>query len=211
MRRRGALEKFAAQRISISELLLGNREEGPMDPIAKSVSGHRAHTPEYSVLGRRDRAYSGRRSVGPSQVWSGSTAVASLSCRRSSAAHLIRCYEPAVVPELLQTPEYARAALQLAYPGHREAEIDRLLTVRLRSRIASRILRASVIAANRQRKNRRGCQRDGSGEFGAAVAVAALDGSTAGGSLAQESVGAQGFRRISVHRARSRRRTGCNC
>ncbi|MGW0324754.1 helix-turn-helix domain-containing protein [Nocardia sp. NPDC003183] len=49
-----------------------------------------------------------------------------------SAAHLIRCYEPAVVPELLQTPEYARAALQLAYPGHPEAEINRLLTVRLR-------------------------------------------------------------------------------
>lgn len=49
-----------------------------------------------------------------------------------SAAHLIRCYEPAVVPELLQTPEYARAALQLAYPGRSDAEIDRLLTVRLR-------------------------------------------------------------------------------
>ncbi|MFD3458303.1 helix-turn-helix domain-containing protein [Nocardia fluminea] len=49
-----------------------------------------------------------------------------------SAADLIRCYEPAVVPELLQTPEYARAALQLAYPAHREPEIDRLLSVRLR-------------------------------------------------------------------------------
>ncbi|MEU4652317.1 Scr1 family TA system antitoxin-like transcriptional regulator [Nocardia fluminea] len=71
-----------------------------------------------------------------------------------SVAHLIRCYEPAVVPELLQTPEYARAAMRLAYPGHREAEIDRLLTVRLRSRIASRMLRASVIAANRRRTNR---------------------------------------------------------
>lgn len=49
-----------------------------------------------------------------------------------SAARTIRCYEPAVVPELLQTAEYARAALRLRYPDRPDAEIDRLLTVRLR-------------------------------------------------------------------------------
>ncbi|MFI6044060.1 helix-turn-helix domain-containing protein [Nocardia sp. NPDC051321] len=49
-----------------------------------------------------------------------------------SAARTIRCYEPAVVPELLQTPEYARAALRLRYPERPEGELDRLLEVRLR-------------------------------------------------------------------------------
>ncbi len=49
-----------------------------------------------------------------------------------SAAQLIRCYDPAVVPDLLQTPEYARSALQLSNPGRPAEEIDRLLAVRLR-------------------------------------------------------------------------------
>ncbi|WP_378740428.1 helix-turn-helix domain-containing protein [Nocardia brasiliensis] len=49
-----------------------------------------------------------------------------------SAARTIRCYEPAVAPELLQTAEYARAALRLRYPDRPDTEIDRLLTVRLR-------------------------------------------------------------------------------
>ncbi|MFI6996500.1 helix-turn-helix domain-containing protein [Nocardia sp. NPDC050175] len=49
-----------------------------------------------------------------------------------SAARTIRCYEPAVVPELLQTAEYARAAIRLRYPEWPEHEIDRLLEVRLR-------------------------------------------------------------------------------
>ncbi len=48
------------------------------------------------------------------------------------AAQLIRCYDPAVVPELLQTPEYARSALQLSNPGRPNDEIDRLLAVRLK-------------------------------------------------------------------------------
>ncbi len=48
-----------------------------------------------------------------------------------SAARTIRCYEPAVVPELLQTDEYARAVLRLRYPYLPGDEIDRLLAVRL--------------------------------------------------------------------------------
>ncbi len=49
-----------------------------------------------------------------------------------SAARTIRCYEPAVVPELLQTAEYAQAALRLRYPGYPDDRIERLLEVRLR-------------------------------------------------------------------------------
>ncbi|MFG1796653.1 helix-turn-helix domain-containing protein [Nocardia sp. NPDC049149] len=49
-----------------------------------------------------------------------------------SAARTIRCYEPAVVPELLQTAEYARAALRLRYPGYSGDKIEWLLEVRLR-------------------------------------------------------------------------------
>lgn len=48
-----------------------------------------------------------------------------------SAARTIRCYEPTVVPELLQTPEYARAALRLRYPNRPNDEIEQLLAVRL--------------------------------------------------------------------------------
>lgn len=48
------------------------------------------------------------------------------------AARTIRCYEPGVVPDLLQTPEYARAALRLRHPHRTGAEIDELLAVRLR-------------------------------------------------------------------------------
>ncbi|MEU0951197.1 Scr1 family TA system antitoxin-like transcriptional regulator [Streptomyces niveus] len=44
-----------------------------------------------------------------------------------SAADLIRVYSPGVVPELLQTPGYARALLQLRYPRATGEEVDRLL------------------------------------------------------------------------------------
>ncbi|WP_338767123.1 helix-turn-helix transcriptional regulator [Nocardia vulneris] len=47
------------------------------------------------------------------------------------AARTIRCYEPAIIPDLLQTPEYARAALCLRNPYRPDAEIDQLLAVRL--------------------------------------------------------------------------------
>ncbi|MFE3598008.1 helix-turn-helix domain-containing protein [Streptomyces sp. NPDC059096] len=42
-----------------------------------------------------------------------------------SAASLIRCYAPGVVPELLQTPDYARALLTLHHPRASDAEIER--------------------------------------------------------------------------------------
>ncbi|CAM4448068.1 helix-turn-helix transcriptional regulator [Nocardia ninae] len=48
-----------------------------------------------------------------------------------AAARTIRCYEPAVVPDLLQTPEYARAALCLRNPARPVHEIDKQLEVRL--------------------------------------------------------------------------------
>ncbi|MEV6434978.1 helix-turn-helix domain-containing protein [Streptomyces anulatus] len=44
-----------------------------------------------------------------------------------SAARLIRTYAPGVVPELLQTPRYARVLLELRYPRAAAEEIDRRL------------------------------------------------------------------------------------
>ncbi|MGQ4618546.1 Scr1 family TA system antitoxin-like transcriptional regulator [Nocardia sp. R7R-8] len=48
------------------------------------------------------------------------------------AARLIRCYEPRAVPELLQTPEYARALLTLSHPGEPEDAIERRVALRMR-------------------------------------------------------------------------------
>lgn len=48
------------------------------------------------------------------------------------AAQVIRCYEPRAVPELLQTPEYARALLTLAHPGEPEDAIERRVALRMR-------------------------------------------------------------------------------
>ncbi|MFR9749473.1 helix-turn-helix domain-containing protein [Nocardia sp. 004] len=48
------------------------------------------------------------------------------------AAQLIRCYEPRVVPELLQTPDYARALLVLAHPQETADSIDRRVALRMR-------------------------------------------------------------------------------
>ncbi|MEA3528199.1 helix-turn-helix transcriptional regulator [Nocardia implantans] len=48
------------------------------------------------------------------------------------AAQLIRCYEPRVVPELLQTPEYARALFVLAHPHEDEEAIERRVALRMR-------------------------------------------------------------------------------
>ncbi|MBF6332918.1 helix-turn-helix transcriptional regulator [Nocardia transvalensis] len=47
-------------------------------------------------------------------------------------AHGIRCYEQAVVPDLLQTPGYARAVLRLAHPNCTAEEIERRVDLRLR-------------------------------------------------------------------------------
>ncbi|MFJ6809055.1 helix-turn-helix domain-containing protein [Streptomyces anulatus] len=44
-----------------------------------------------------------------------------------SEAELIRVYAPGVVPELLQTPEYARALLHLHHPKAGDGEIERRL------------------------------------------------------------------------------------
>lgn len=49
-----------------------------------------------------------------------------------SVADLIRVYETAVVPELLQTEAYARAVIRLGHPGAGDAEIDRRVELRLR-------------------------------------------------------------------------------
>ncbi|WP_162958217.1 helix-turn-helix domain-containing protein [Nocardia yunnanensis] len=46
----------------------------------------------------------------------------------------IRAYEQSVVPELLQTPDYARAVLELVHPTRTAAAIDRLLAARARRR-----------------------------------------------------------------------------
>jgi transcriptional regulator with XRE-family HTH domain len=48
------------------------------------------------------------------------------------AAEKLRVHETRFVPELLQTEDYARAVLQLAYPEAPVAEIDRLVSVRMR-------------------------------------------------------------------------------
>ncbi|WP_028478007.1 helix-turn-helix transcriptional regulator [Nocardia sp. CNY236] len=48
------------------------------------------------------------------------------------AAALIRCYEPRVIPELLQTPDYARALLVLAHPGEDADAIERRVSLRMR-------------------------------------------------------------------------------
>lgn len=43
----------------------------------------------------------------------------------------IRAFEVSAVHSLLQTPDYARAALQQMFPRHAPAQIDRLVTLRL--------------------------------------------------------------------------------
>ncbi|WP_432278146.1 helix-turn-helix domain-containing protein [Nocardia carnea] len=48
------------------------------------------------------------------------------------AAQVIRCYEPRAVPELLQTPDYARALLTLAHPGETTEAIERRVALRIR-------------------------------------------------------------------------------
>ncbi|MBH0776465.1 DUF5753 domain-containing protein [Nocardia bovistercoris] len=48
------------------------------------------------------------------------------------AARLLRCYECRVVPELLQTPDYARALLTLAHPEDSEAMRERRVALRMR-------------------------------------------------------------------------------
>ncbi|MGK8486274.1 helix-turn-helix domain-containing protein [Nocardia asiatica] len=48
------------------------------------------------------------------------------------AARRIRSYEPRAVPELLQTPEYARALLTLSHPGESEESIERRVALRMR-------------------------------------------------------------------------------
>ncbi|MFF2189470.1 Scr1 family TA system antitoxin-like transcriptional regulator [Streptomyces sp. NPDC058155] len=59
-----------------------------------------------------------------------------------SAAELIRVYSPGVIPELLQTPGYARALLQLHHPRATGEEVDRRLRL-LRER-QERTLRRPV-------------------------------------------------------------------
>jgi hypothetical protein len=56
------------------------------------------------------------------------------------AARLIRCYEPRVVPELLQTADYARALFRVAHPQDSTEEIER--RVRARIRRQSRLISA---------------------------------------------------------------------
>ncbi|WP_051022387.1 helix-turn-helix domain-containing protein [Nocardia pneumoniae] len=48
------------------------------------------------------------------------------------AARLIRGYEPRAVPELLQTPAYARAVLGLAHASESAASIERRVALRMR-------------------------------------------------------------------------------
>ncbi|MEU7144067.1 helix-turn-helix transcriptional regulator [Nocardia sp. NPDC046473] len=48
------------------------------------------------------------------------------------AATLVRAYEPRAVPELLQTPEYARALLSLAHTGEPQPSIERRVALRIR-------------------------------------------------------------------------------
>lgn len=47
------------------------------------------------------------------------------------AATLVRSYEPRAVPELLQTPEYARALLSLAHSAEPQAAIERRVALRM--------------------------------------------------------------------------------
>ncbi|WP_433580268.1 helix-turn-helix domain-containing protein [Nocardia brasiliensis] len=47
------------------------------------------------------------------------------------AATLVRSYEPRAVPELLQTPDYARALLSLAHSGEPQAAIERRVALRM--------------------------------------------------------------------------------
>ncbi|WP_411147936.1 helix-turn-helix domain-containing protein [Streptomyces sp. A30] len=55
------------------------------------------------------------------------------------AAHLIRCFEVQRVPALLQTADYARAAVRLAHPGAGAEETERRVTLRMtRQRILHR-------------------------------------------------------------------------
>jgi transcriptional regulator with XRE-family HTH domain len=55
------------------------------------------------------------------------------------AASLIRCFEVQRVPGLLQTPDYARAAIRLTHPDGGAEEIDRRVTLRMtRQRILHR-------------------------------------------------------------------------
>ncbi|KUO05333.1 helix-turn-helix domain-containing protein [Streptomyces caeruleatus] len=55
------------------------------------------------------------------------------------AASLIRCFEVQRVPHLLQTPDYARAAIRLAHPGAGARETDRRCMLRAtRQRILHR-------------------------------------------------------------------------
>ncbi|WP_326722821.1 MULTISPECIES: helix-turn-helix transcriptional regulator [unclassified Streptomyces] len=50
------------------------------------------------------------------------------------AASLIRCFDPQAVPDLLQTPDYARAAIRLTHPGADAEETDRRVTLRMKRR-----------------------------------------------------------------------------
>ncbi|XUL92900.1 helix-turn-helix domain-containing protein [Streptomyces galilaeus] len=55
------------------------------------------------------------------------------------AASLIRCFEVQRVPQLLQTPDYARASLRLAHSDARREELDRRVMLRMtRQRILRR-------------------------------------------------------------------------
>jgi transcriptional regulator with XRE-family HTH domain len=47
-------------------------------------------------------------------------------------AELIRTYAPTHVPDLLQTPDYARAAVRVTHPGASGDEVDRHVDLRLR-------------------------------------------------------------------------------
>ncbi|WP_054813896.1 DUF5753 domain-containing protein [Nocardia arizonensis] len=48
------------------------------------------------------------------------------------AARMVRCYESRVVPELLQTADYARALLTLAHPDDSETMRERRVALRMR-------------------------------------------------------------------------------
>ncbi|MFG1793782.1 helix-turn-helix domain-containing protein [Nocardia sp. NPDC049149] len=48
------------------------------------------------------------------------------------AATLVRAYEPRAVPELLQTPEYARVLLSLAHSNEPQSAIERRVALRMR-------------------------------------------------------------------------------